>query len=206
MANKKMIKEYSLITFAAFITAIAVNMFFIHDGLAPGGITGMALVVSSITGIKVEVMSLMISIPLLLIATWKLGKSFGLKTLYITLMTPLFMKIVPQYWLLGGLVKVHPNLELILSGLVAGILVGTGIALALKSDCATGGTDVLAILIHRILKKTEVSNIILVLDGTIILASGIIKQNVWISFFSFISLLVIIKTIKTITNPKATVV
>ena len=206
MKNKKMIKDYSLITFAAFITSIAVNMFFIHDGLAPGGITGMALVVSSITGIKVEVMSLMISIPLLIIATWKLGSSFGIKTLYITLMTPLFMKVVPQYWLLEGLIKVHPNLELISSGVIAGILVGSGIALALKSDCATGGTDVLAILIQKVLKKGEVSNIIFILDGTIIVASGIIKQNLWISFFSFISLLVIIKTIKTIVNPKELVV
>ena len=197
-----MIKEYLLITFAAFITAIAVNMFFIHDGLAPGGITGMALVVSSLTKIKVEIMSLVISIPLLILATWKLGKSFGIKTLYITLMTPLFLKIVPQYWLLEGLVKIHPNLELILSGILAGILVGTGIALALKSDCATGGTDVIAILIHQVLKKVEVSNIIFVLDGLIIIASGIIKQNLWISVFSFISLLIIIKTIKTLTNPK----
>ena len=197
-----MIKEYSLITFAAFITAIAVNMFFIHDGLAPGGITGMALVVSSVTGVKVEVMSLMISIPLLIIATWKLGSSFGIKTLYITLMTPFFLRFVPEYWLFEGLVKIHPNLELIASGLVAGILVGTGIAFALNSNCATGGTDVLAILIQRVLKKFEVSSIIFVLDGTIIIASGIIKQNLWISVFSFISLLVIIQTIKTLANPK----
>ena len=44
MIDKKIIKQYVLITFAAFITAIAVNIFFVHDGLAPGGITGLSLV------------------------------------------------------------------------------------------------------------------------------------------------------------------
>ena len=197
-----MIKDYTLITFAALITAVAVNMFFIHDGLAPGGITGLALVVSSITGIKVEVMSLMISIPLLIIATWKLGSAFGIKTLYITLMTPLFMKVVPAFWLFESLAAIHPLLELFASAIFAGILVGTGIGLALNSECATGGTDVLALLIQTILKKAKLATIIFILDASIIVSSGIIKNNLWISIFSFVSLLAIIQTIKIVTTPK----
>lgn len=202
MIDKKIIKEYSLITFAALITAIAVNNFFLHDGLAPGGITGLALVVSSVTNIKVEIMSLMITIPLLIVATLQLGSQFGIKTLYITLMTPLFMKLVPQVWLFENIAAYNIYLELALSGIVGGLLVGTGIALALKSDCATGGTDVIALLINKFIKKIEVSNIIFMLDGTIILASGLIQKNLWISVFSFFSLIVIINTIKTLTNPK----
>lgn len=202
MTTSKNIKEYILITFAAFITAIAVNMFFIHDGLAPGGITGLALVVSNIVNIEVDLMSLVITIPLLLLATYRLGSTFGAKTLYISLMTPFFMRILPQYWLLEGLANINQYLELGISGALAGILIGTGIALALKSDCATGGTDVMALLIHQYLSKVEVSNIIFVLDGLIIVGSGLIKKNLWVSVFSFLSLLVIINTIKILTTPR----
>lgn len=199
MIDKKIIKQYVLITFAAFITAIAVNIFFVHDGLAPGGITGLSLVVSNIISVRVDVVSLMVTIPLLMLATIRLGRTFGVKTLYISLMTPFFMSFLPQYWLFQGLAKINPYLELGLSGIIAGILVGTGIALALNSDCATGGTDVMALLIHQHLDQMKLSNIIFILDGLIIVGSGLIKNDLLVSVFSFISLLVIINTIKILT-------
>lgn len=195
-------KDYLKITLSAIVTAIAVKFFFIHNGLAPGGITGLALVTSSITGIDVEKMSLIISIPMLLVAVLLLGKSFGIKTLYITIMTPVFMKIIPSYWFTSKLAEINPILELLVSGILAGVLIGTGIAIALKANCATGGTDVLALIIQFFFKGLKLSNIILVLDGLIIIGSGVVTSNWMISIFSLISLLVIIQTIKILTNPK----
>lgn len=194
-------KDYLKITLAALLTAFAVNFFFIHDGLAPGGITGLALVTSSIIGIGVETMSLMISIPMLIIAVWLLGSSFGIKTLYITILTPLFIKVVPKIWITESIVNIHPLFELLISAVLAGILIGSGIAIALNADCATGGTDVIALIIHHLLKGVKVSTLIFILDGLIIISSGLITKNLWISVFSFVSLLVIIQTIKRLTNP-----
>ncbi len=75
-----LVKDYGWITFAAAITAVAVNFFFTStDGLAPGGITGLSLVCSTVFGIPVSTMSLCISIPLLILSTIVLGKSFGIK-------------------------------------------------------------------------------------------------------------------------------
>lgn len=195
-------KDYLKITLSAIVTAIAVKFFFIHNGLAPGGITGLALVLSSFLGISVETMSLMISIPMLIVAVLLLGKNFGIKTLYITVMTPLFMKVVPAYWLTQPLVSISPVLEFLVSGTLAGILIGIGIAIALNADCATGGTDVLALIIQHITKYPKLSNIIFVLDGLIIISSGLVTSNWMISIFSLVSLFVIIQTIKICTNPR----
>lgn len=197
-------KDYLKITLSAIVTAIAVKFFFIHNGLAPGGITGLALVTSSVTGIDVEKMSLIISIPMLIVAVLLLGKNFGLKTLYITIMTPLFMKIVPDFWLTARIAEISPILELLVSGILAGLLIGLGIAIALRANCATGGTDVLALIIQYFFKNIKLSNIILVLDGLIIIGSGVVTSNWMISIFSLVSLLVIIQTIKILTNPKLT--
>lgn len=196
-------KDYLKITLSAIVTAIAVKFFFIHNGLAPGGITGLALVTSSITNIKVETMSLVISIPMLAIAVFLLGKNFGLKTLYITIMTPLFMKVVPAIWVTKSLVSISPILEYLVSGTIAGILIGIGISIALNAQCATGGTDVLALIIQYFIKNAKLSNIILMLDGLIIISSGIVTSNWMISIFSLVSLLVIIQTIKICTNPRS---
>ena len=197
--------DYAWITFAAALTAIAVNFFFTSTGLAPGGITGLSLVCSTIINIPVSQMSLCISIPLLILSTIVLGKSFGIKTLYITLVTPLFMQIIPNIHTTVFLRDIHPILELIVAGLLGGLLVGSAIGIALNHACATGGTDVIALLIQHVFKSLKISAILFVLDGFVVIASGVITNNVFISLFSFLSLLVIIQTISYVTRNKISI-
>ena len=199
-----LIQDYTWITFAAGITAAAVNFFFASTGLAPGGITGLSLVCSSIIGIPVSTMSLCISIPLLILSTLVLGKSFGIKTLYITLITPLFMQLLPTIAITSSLSKIHPILELVVAGICGGLLVGSAIGIALNHACATGGTDVIALLIQHVFKFLKVSVILFFLDGSVVIASGVITNSIFISIFSFLSLMVIIQTINFITKHKLT--
>ena len=198
------LKDYVWITFAAAITAAAVNFFFANTGLAPGGITGLSLVCSSIIGIPVSTMSLCISIPLLILSTIVLGKSFGMKTLFITLVTPLFMQLLPVVHITATLAEIHPILELVVAGCAGGLLVGSAIGIALNHACATGGTDVIALLIQHVFKFLKVSVILLFLDGSVVIASGIITNSIFISIFSFLSLMVIIQTINFVTKHKLT--
>lgn len=197
-------KDYAWITFAAVITAAAVNFFFSSTGLAPGGITGLSIVCASLLHLEVSTMSLCISIPLLILSTIVLGKSFGVKTLYITLMTPLFMKVLPTMAITAPLKQIHPIVELIVAGAAGGILVGSAIGIALNHDCATGGTDVIALLIQHVCKFLKLSVILFCLDGSVVIASGVITNSVFISIFSFLSLMVIIRTISFVTAKKLT--
>ncbi len=201
---KTIIKDYFWITVAAIMTAVAVNFFFSSTGLAPGGITGLSIVCSSILHVEVSTMSLCISIPLLILSTIVLGKSFGIKTLYITLTSPLFMKIIPTIAVTAPLQQIHPIVELIVAGAIGGILVGGAIGIALNHDCATGGTDVIALLIQHVFQFLKLSVILFVLDGSVVIASGIITNSIFISIFSFLSLMVIIQTIRIVTEKKWT--
>lgn len=200
MKNKQLFYDYLWITLAAILTAIAVNLFFKSTGLAPGGITGLAIVCASISGIPIEVMSLCISIPLLIIATILLGKSFGIKTLYITFATPFFMSIIPSIHITQTIYEINPILELLICGICGGILVGSAIGIALNHKCATGGTDVIALLIQYVFNHFKLSIILLFLDGSVVIASGVISMNLAISIFSLFSLLIIIKVIGFLTT------
>lgn len=199
---KTIIKDYFWITVAAAMTALAVNLFFSSTGLAPGGITGLSIVCSSILHIEVSTMSLCISIPLLILSTIVLGKSFGIKTLYITIASPLFMKVIPSIAITAPLQQIHPIVELIVAGALGGLLVGCAIGIALNHDCATGGTDVIALLIQHVFKFLKLSAILFVLDGSVVITSGIITNSIFISVFSFLSLMVIIQTISFVTKKK----
>lgn len=201
---KTIIKDYFWITVAAAMTALAVNLFFSSTGLAPGGITGLSIVCSSILHIEVSTMSLCISIPLLILSTIVLGKSFGIKTLYITIASPLFMKVIPSVAITAPLQQIHPIVELIVAGALGGLLVGCAIGIALNHDCATGGTDVIALLIQHVFKFLKLSAILFVLDGSVVITSGIITNSIFISVFSFLSLMVIIQTISFVTKKKWT--
>lgn len=183
--KKEMIKDYLLITISAFLMALAVNFFFAEHTLAPGGITGLSVVLSTFLSMPVENISLGISMPLLVMGLLFLGKGFGIKTLYITLMGPLFLKVIPQ---------THITDNLLVAGVIGGLLVGTAIGIAIIRGCSTGGTDLVAMLINKVIKFLKLPVILFMLDGFIIVASGIISKNFMISIYSLISLLLIIKT------------
>jgi len=181
------IREYALISLSAVLTAIAVNFFYSEHALAPGGITGMSIIVSALTGLEVQYVTLAISGPLLVLAVIFLGKNFGLKTLYITLLTPLCMKLMPQ---------LHVTGSIILAAIAGGFCVGTAIGIAVSNGCATGGTDTMALLIQRLCRKLKLPAILFILDGTVVVLSGVISKDVKVPFYSLLSLLVIMYTIR----------
>lgn len=191
MHKKELVLDYILITFSSLLMALAVMLFFKEHMLAPGGITGMSIVVNALTGIPVEYVSLGISAPLLLMAILFLGKSFGIKTLYITLTAPLFLKIIPQ---------THVTSNLLLAGIAGGLLVGISIGIAIVRGCATGGTDLLAMLINKVITRVKLPVILFILDGIVVIGSGLISKNYMVSLYSLISLFVIINSINFITK------
>lgn len=201
---KPIIKDYLWITVSAIFTAIAVNCFFQSTGLAPGGITGMAIIFSFITHFPVAYVSLCISVPLLILATVVLGKGFGIKTLYITLITPVFMQIVPVIDFSNVGKSVTWIIAPLLASIFGGILVGSAVGIALNHQCATGGTDVIALLIQHVFRFLKVPTILFCLDGSVVIASGIISGNMWIAMFSLFSLFIIMQTIKFVTKYKLT--
>lgn len=199
-----LVRDYAYITVSALLTALAVNCVFQSTGLAPGGITGLAIICSLITKIEVSYMTLCISVPLLVLGTLLLGKSFGIKTLYITLATPVCMKIVPAVDFARVFAALPELVMLLLAAVIGGLLVGTAIGIALNHDCATGGTDLIALLIQHFFRFLKLSAILFVLDGSVVIASGVISGDAMIAVFSLVSLFVIINTIKFVTAKKLT--
>ncbi|NLJ71033.1 MAG: YitT family protein [Clostridiaceae bacterium] len=193
LSPKEWVIDIIWITISAALTAVTVNLFFMHTDLAPGGLTGLAIILSTITGIPLEYMTLVVSVPLLILGMIFIGSKFGIKTLYITLMIPVFIKIVPKVNLMATLPFI---VQLIIAMIVGGLLIGLSIGIALRHDCATGGTDLLAVLIKKIIKIGEIPTIVFICDGLIIIFSGFIAKNVLVSVFSFLTLMIIIPTIK----------
>lgn len=181
------LKELVLLTISSFLTAIAVQFFFKEYSLTPGGITGLSIVISWCTKIPIDIVSLGISIPLLIISTVVFGKKFAFKTVYVIFTIPLFLRIIPQ-------ISFESNV--FYSIVFGGFLVGFSISIALYLNCATGGSDTLALLFNKAFKMIDVDVFIIIIDTLIVLSSFVISKKIITSLYSFLTLIVIVVTIR----------
>ncbi|MEG1462675.1 MAG: YitT family protein, partial [Anaerorhabdus sp.] len=92
--------------------------------------------------------------------------------------------------------QIHITNSIMLASILGGLLVGLSIGLAIYRECATGGTDVLAMLIRLLLKKVDLATILFILDMIIVLSSWAISKQFITSICSAVALFVIMQTIK----------
>lgn len=130
----------------ALLVAIGMNQFLTPAGLAPGGVTGLAVLINNISGgwISVGVGIFCLNAPLFWAGYRKLGKRFVLGSLLGTSLCALLidgLQFTQQYWYFEGE-------EPILVCVAGGLLLGTGYGLIFRGGASTGGTDILARLLQ----------------------------------------------------------
>ncbi|EQH82692.1 hypothetical protein QMU_1963 [Clostridioides difficile DA00310] len=121
--------------FGCISMSIGINMFLKPHTIAPGGLSGLSLVLNKVTGLPVSAIMLIIGVPLVILAFRIMGTKNSLKTLFGTVV---FSAIVQ---LTDPLSKLRFTNDLLLSSIAGGILVGIGLGIMFKSDASTGGTD-----------------------------------------------------------------
>lgn len=156
--------DYILITAGAFIMGFAIKNMYDPAGLVTGGVSGIAIIVKSLTGLPLWITNTALNIPLFL-AAWKIkGGSFLKRTAAATAALSISLGVIPEIKLLTG--------EVFLSSLFGGIVTGVGTGLVFMFSATTGGTDMLAALIRRKFKHYSIAQIMQVLDGLVVLAGA----------------------------------
>ena len=85
------IKEYLLTTIGIALTAIALEYFFFPADIAAGGVSGIGLVINKLIGLDTSIVVLVLNVFLFILAFLVLGKSFGAKSIYATIMLSVFV-------------------------------------------------------------------------------------------------------------------
>jgi uncharacterized membrane-anchored protein YitT (DUF2179 family) len=163
---KKIIYDFVWITIGTLLLTLSLDLFLAPNRIAPGGISGLAIVLQYIFGWPVGAVILLINIPLFIISIKILGTGFGAKTLYSTM-------------LLGVSVDVFSFLKPLtydpmLAAVYGGIIMGLGLGIVFKYGATTGGTDMAAMTIHKYVPFLSVGRILLIIDFIIIVLAGIV--------------------------------
>ena len=173
-----------LVILGTVILAFGSAVFLIPFDLVMGGTSGIAIIIKSCfpQGLDSATVDVYINIAVAVI-TWALffigliflGKDFAAKTLLSTIVYPLVFPLLSMlvepdvlggYFYLQG--NAHQELVLVFAGVMGGILLGAGCAIAFLGGGTTGGTDIIAFLICKFFPKLKISQVTFFVDFTII--------------------------------------
>lgn len=177
---------FILLGIGVFLMALGLNCFFAPNIIAPGGVTGFAVVFGKITGIPIYITNLAINIPLFIFGAKTLGKDTAIKTLYSTLFLSLFLKLIPI---------ANVTNDMLLASIFGGVLSGVGLGIVFKFGGTTGGTDLAGAILNRKYPTLRISTFMMIIDLFVVAFAGIVEKKVEISLYSIIAMYVTVKII-----------
>ena len=160
---------YLLLTVGALILAINFDIFLAPAKVAPGGVSGLSIIINKFTGWPQGLTMLVLNCPLVILGFYHLGRlRFLVRTLYVVLIYSLGVDFLVRWLPPTGITS-----DLLLNALYGGVLGGLGYGLVFRGQGTSAGTGILA----RVLQlKTgiPVSQIYIFTDGGVILALGLV--------------------------------
>lgn len=148
---KDHLKKLVIAASYAFLSAVSVNLFWVPGGIYANGVTGFAQLVVALSGkfhlpmLDLATLVLLINVPLLVIAWFKIDRKFTIFTIIAVFLTSVFMKLIPVMALTN---------DPVICTVFGGVIHGLGVGIALNSDFSTGGLDIIGILVRKVTTRS----------------------------------------------------
>lgn len=185
----KLFFDYMGITLGTFLMAIGLLLFLEPNTIAPGGVTGLAIVIQRVSGVPMDVTNLAINIPLFILGIIVLGRAFGAKTAYGTVTLSLFIRILTIVF--GN--NINATSDLLLASIFGGVILGLGIGMVFITGGTTGGTDLAGAILNKYFPGLSTAKLMMIIDLIIVATAGIVNKNIETSLYSIISLYILVK-------------
>ncbi len=161
---REFITGYLQILAGCLLGAAAYPAFLIPNNIAPGGLTGVATILNYLFHWPVGTVSLLLNVPLFIIGYRSMGKIFAFRSLIATALFSLLIDALP----------IRPVSEDPLLGtLFGGVVLGAGLGLILRGGATTGGTDMIARMVHRRLPFISVGMFLFAIDCLVVLGAAV---------------------------------
>ena len=180
------------ILLGTFSYAVGIYCFIEPGNIAPGGASGIAIMLNYLFHLPVGLMSFVINIPILIVGWRGLGKKVIFKTLLTLILNTILLDIIiPRFF------PIYQG-DRLLCALFGGILMGAGLAVVFLCGSTTGGTDILSHLVQRRFPHIPIGRAILFIDCIILTISIFVFGDIEAALYGLISLFCCTKTIDTI--------
>lgn len=176
------VRDLIMIAAASVIYAAGISLFLDPNNLAPGGVTGIAVILNRLCGIETGTLYFLLNVPIVLLGLWKFGLRFMGKTAYAIFLTSFCTN------LLSG--REPLTTDPLLAALAGGVLIAVGIGLVFKSGATTGGMDIIIKIIRQKYKHLKTGFLFQCTDMIIVAVSGFIFKDLNIALYALIAVLI----------------
>ncbi len=176
---KKLIKKIVLILIGTFVYSAGVGLFLDPNGLAPGGVVGLSVIVSHLFGGETGTWYFLFNIPIVLLGWWKFGGKFIIWTFYSVAANSIFTNFFARF---GSVTE-----DFMLAAIAGSVLIGVGIGMVLRSGSTTGGMDIIIKLLRRQYPAIKTSTFFMIVDIVIVSMAGILFRDFNIAMYAFIA-------------------
>jgi len=175
------LKNFSAEFLGCILYAVGISYFITPSDIAPGGISGISLILNYLYNLPVGTVSFILNIPVLILGYFYLNKRIIIRSLRIIFVSSLFLDITAQI--------IAPFAgERLLGAVFGGILVGLGIGIIFYVGGTTGGTDILSHIVKKKFPTVRIGTAILAIDCIIISVSMLVFKELESGLFGIISL------------------
>lgn len=176
---KKRVKKFLVVTIACIIYGAGISLFVDPNDLAPGGFTGLSVMLNRLVPLETGSIYMLLNIPVICLGIWKFGWKFTVSTLYailtVSAATNVFSKMEPA-------TRVP-----ILGAVFGGILIAVGMGLVHRNSATTGGVDIIIKCLRQKFPHMKTGTLMLIMDAAIISLSGLVFGNLDSVLYSIIA-------------------
>ena len=185
---KEYIVKYGLVVLGSALFAAGFQFFLYPNSIIVGGVSGIAMIINFLTGLPVGIMTIVLNIPLFIIAWKHFGGKFIISSLVGMLLSSLLVDLLAT-------LNYSPTGDMLLACIIGGAIKGFGLGIIYYAGATTGGTDIIAKFVRLRFPYINFGTIVLLTDAVIIIAFALIFDRVEAAMYAVIAMFVVSKVI-----------
>lgn len=192
MIKNKKIKaiaiKYLMIIVGSALFAAGFQFFLYPNSIIVGGVSGIAMIINLLTKLPVGLLTIVLNIPLFIIAWRYFGTDFIVGSLVGMLLSSVFVDLF-------ALLSISPTNDMLLACIIGGAVKGLGLGIVYYAGATTGGTDIIAKFIRLRFPYLNFGTVVLITDCFIIVAFAAIFNKVESAMYAVITMFVVSKVV-----------
>lgn len=158
MNIKRLVGDFLLIVMGILSAGMGLKGFLLSSHFIDGGVTGISMLVSDVSGVPLYILIFIINVPFLFLGLSQMGKLFAFKSAAAIAGLSLCLAFIP-----------FPDVthDKLLTAVFGGLFIGAGIGLSMRGGAVLDGTEIAAVLVSRKTQIMKVSDVILILNVVI---------------------------------------
>lgn len=175
-------KDYFIITIAGFFYALAISQFLDPNDIAPGGVSGLSMVINRLTAIETGTLIMLINLPILGLGLYKFGFRFLISTIYATVVSSLMTNYLAAY----PPITTDP----LLACIIGSTLVSMALGYIFKCGATTGGTDIIVKVLRLSFPHLKTGRLFMICDMAVVILSAFVFEHTDSALYAAIGVIV----------------